>query len=70
MTIIFLFSIIKHQNYRLHLEYPEMSYTSEGKLTFLTRHEDNKEWMKPIEQLVTAPITIGNVSFEIEQCTD
>lgn len=47
-----------------------MSYTSQGKLTFLTKYEDNKEWMKPVEQLVKASINIGNVSFEIDECND
>lgn len=45
-----------------------MSYTSQGKMTFLTRHVDKKEWMKPTEQLMKAPIHIGNVSFGIDQC--
>lgn len=47
-----------------------MSYTSQGRLTFLTKYEDNKEWMKPVEQLVKASINIGNVSFEIDECND
>lgn len=51
-------------------EYPDMSYTSQGKMTFLTRHVDKKEWMKPAEQLMEVPIHIGNVSFGMKQCNN
>ena len=43
-----------------------MSYISQGKITFLTRHVDKREWMKPADQLLKAPIHIGNVSFVLE----
>uniref|UniRef100_A0A8W8J8B9 Vitellogenin domain-containing protein n=1 Tax=Magallana gigas TaxID=29159 RepID=A0A8W8J8B9_MAGGI len=42
-------------------EYPSMSYTSRGKLTFISRHEHKKEWLKPTEHLMKAPIQIGKV---------
>lgn len=44
-----------------YLEVPEMSYVSQGKLHFLTRHVDSKEWEKPIEFLLTTTIHVGNV---------
>lgn len=47
--------------YLFTTEYPDMSYTSEGKLTFLTRHVDKKEWTKPSEQLLKASIYLGTV---------
>ena len=43
-----------------------MSYISQGQMTFLTRHVDKKEWMKPAEKLQKAPIHIGNVSLVVE----
>ncbi|XP_062593831.1 uncharacterized protein LOC134255325, partial [Saccostrea cucullata] len=42
-------------------EYPEMSYTSQGRLSFLTRHIDKKEWIKPSDVLLMASIRIGTV---------
>lgn len=44
-----------------HLDMPEMSYVSQGKLHFLTRHVDSKEWEKPIQSLLTTTIHVGNV---------
>lgn len=38
-----------------------MSYTSQGKLTFVSRLEDKKEWIKPADQLLKAPIKIDKV---------
>lgn len=38
-----------------------MSYTSQGKLTFVSRLEDKKEWIKPADQLLKAPIQIEKV---------
>lgn len=38
-----------------------MSYVSQGKLHFLTRHVDSKEWDKPIQFLLTTTIHVGNV---------
>lgn len=43
-----------------------MSYTSRGKLTFISRHEDPKEWMKPVKQLMKAPIQIGKVRLHAQ----
>lgn len=43
-----------------------MSYTSRGKLTFISRYEDPKEWMKPVEQLMKAPIQIGKVRLHAQ----
>jgi hypothetical protein len=40
---------------------PEMSYVSKGKLRFLTRHVDKKEWEKPFQALLTSTIHVGNV---------
>ena len=40
---------------------PEMSYVSQGKLHFLTRHVDAKEWQKPSKILMTTTIYVGNV---------
>lgn len=45
----------------LTTEYPSMSYTSQGKLTFVSRLEDKKEWMKPADQLLKVPIQIDKV---------
>lgn len=45
----------------LMTEYPSMSYTSQGKLTFVSRLEDKKEWIKPADQLLKAPIKIDKV---------
>lgn len=42
-------------------EYPSMSYTSQGNLTFVSRLEDKKEWIKPADQLLKAPIKIDKV---------
>ncbi|XP_062579219.1 uncharacterized protein LOC134241150, partial [Saccostrea cucullata] len=42
-------------------EYPTMSYTSQGKLSFLTRQLDKKQWLKPSEKLLKAPIHVGSV---------
>lgn len=43
-----------------------MSYTSRGKLTFTSRHEHKKEWLKPTEHLMKAPIQIGKVRLHVQ----
>lgn len=43
-----------------------MSYTSRGKLTFISRHEHKKEWLKPTEHLMKAPIEIGKVRLHVQ----
>nr|XP_022295519.1 uncharacterized protein LOC111105490 [Crassostrea virginica] len=53
---------VKAVNEFSSMEYPvNMSYISQCQMTFLTRHVDKKEWMKPAEKLQKAPIHIGNV---------
>jgi hypothetical protein len=50
-----------YSSYSYTTEYPDMAYTSQGKLTFLTRHVDKKEWIKPSGQLLKASIHLGYV---------
>lgn len=67
--ILFLTCIIFHYDtmicslkiISLRIEMPEMSYVSQGKLHFLTRHVDAKEWQKPSKILMTTTIYVGNV---------
>lgn len=45
---------------------PEMTYVSQGKLHFLTRHVDAKEWQKANHILMTTTIHVGNVILIIK----
>ncbi|XP_065944315.1 uncharacterized protein [Magallana gigas] len=53
---------VKAVNEFSNMEMPEMSYVSQGKLHFLTRHVDSKEWEKPIQFLLTTTIHVGNLT--------
>ncbi|XP_062616046.1 uncharacterized protein LOC134277751 [Saccostrea cucullata] len=52
---------VKSENNFSTIELPDMAYVSHGKLYFLTRHADQKEWERPSKYLFTASIQVGNL---------
>nr|XP_022327831.1 uncharacterized protein LOC111127102 [Crassostrea virginica] len=53
---------VKAVNEFSNMEMPEMTYVSQGKLHFLTRHVDAKEWQKANHILMTTTIHVGNIT--------